>query len=214
VKNRLKAVLPAPAINFLRRFKNLSSKTSYKEWEHRLFAAPSPDCVKQKVLIRNGTPNATWIETGTYFGDTTNILSQSARQVFSIEPEPTLYANALRRFSSTGNVKIVSGASEDILPTLLQTLAGDINFWLDGHYSAGITFKGRKDTPIVDELSAIEKMISKFNKVVILVDDVRCFNPRNPDYAEYPSLDFLVDYARNNNLSWYIEHDIFVAKNF
>jgi hypothetical protein len=47
-------------------------------------------------------------------------------------------------------------------------------------------------------------------RVVVMIDDIRCFDP-DVD-AAYPSLDYLVDWARSHGFSWHIEHDIFVAK--
>jgi hypothetical protein len=133
--------------------KDLADKNnSYQDWAEREYAAPSPHFVKQKVLLRNGLPDATWVETGTYLGDTTSILSTVAKMVYSIEPEPTLFSKAEQRFSNTSNVKIIKGLSEEVFPKLLPTISGNVCFWLDGHYSEGITFKGPQDTPIMDEL--------------------------------------------------------------
>jgi glycosyltransferase involved in cell wall biosynthesis len=169
--------------------------------------------VKQKVLLRNGLPDATWVETGTFMGDTTNVLSKVAKMVYSIEPEPALFSKAEQRFSNISNVKIIKGLSEEVFPKLLPTLSGDICFWLDGHYSAGITFKGPQETPIVDELAAIGEHVRQMGRVVVMIDDVRCFDPRNPEYAAYPPVEFLVDWARRYNLTWHIERDIFIARN-
>ena len=184
----------------------------FRDWEERNYAAPCPPVVKQQVILRNGLGNATWIETGTYLGETTEVISKVAKMVYSIEPEPALYSRALGRFSNATNVRIINGLSEHVLPELLPTLSGDMCFWLDGHYSAGMTFKGPKDTPIVDELGFIERHLARMGKVIVMVDDVRCFNPRLPDYAAYPPLDFLVDWARGNDMDWHIEHDIFFSR--
>jgi hypothetical protein len=193
--------------------KDLADKNNvYRDWADREFAAPSPHFVKQKVLLRNGLPDATWIETGTYLGDTTSILSKVAKLVYSIEPEPTLFSKAEEKFRNISNVKIMKGLSEEVFPTLLPTIAGNVCFWLDGHYSAGITFKGPQDTPIIEELTAIEPYITKMDKIVVMVDDIRCFDPKNPEFSAYPSVDLLVDWARKHNLTWHIEHDIFIAK--
>jgi hypothetical protein len=185
----------------------------YELWAIRDFAAPSPHFVKQAVVIRNGIRNATWIETGTYLGQTTEVLSKLGSDVYSIEPEPQLFANALKLFENTKNIHLLNGTSEQIFPDLLSKIHGDVNFWLDGHYSAGITFKGSQDTPILDELKNISINLNHFNKVCVLVDDVRCFNPNLPEYSDYPNLDVLVDWARENEFNWHIEHDIFIAKN-
>jgi hypothetical protein len=185
----------------------------YKDWADREFAAPSPHFVKHKVLLRNGLRDATWVETGTFLGDTTSVLSKVAKVVYSIEPEPTLFSKAETRFRDTANVRIIRGLSEDVFPKLLPAISGDICFWLDGHYSAGITFKGPQETPINDELLVIGENITRMNKVVVMIDDMHCFNPGDPEFSAYPPVDGLVDWARKHNLSWHIEHDIFIAKN-
>jgi hypothetical protein len=182
------------------------------EWGKRGYAAPSPHPIKQTVLLRNSFRNAIWIETGTYHGATTKILSKYGTFVYSIEPEPTLYSNAADYFKAYTNVEILNGLSEEVFPTLLSQLSGDVNFWLDGHYSAGITHKGPQDTPILDELEQISINLKRFGKVCVMVDDIRCFNPALEEYSTYPTIDVLVAWANNNELVWHIEHDIFIAK--
>jgi hypothetical protein len=194
--------------------KDLADKNNdFRGWADREFAAPSPHFVKQKVLLRNGLRDATWIESGTFMGDTTSVLSKVGKMVYSIEAEPTLFSKAEQKFRNTSNVKIIKGLSEDVFPKLLPTISGNICFWLDGHYSEGITFKGPQDTPIIDELTVIGPNITKTTKIVVMVDDIRCFDPKNPEYSAYPPVDFLVDWARKHDLTWHIEHDIFIAKN-
>ena len=182
------------------------------DWAQKGFASPSPIFVKHSCLKRNGYPNATWVETGTYLGETTSFLSKLARKVFSIEPEPALFSNAKLLFGKKKNVEILNGTSEDILPSLLPKISGDVNFWLDGHYSMGITYKGERDTPIIQELAAISDNFSHFDKVCVLIDDVRCFNPQIDEYSTYPHIDTLIIWAKKHQLTWHIEHDIFVAK--
>ena len=185
-----------------------------RNWAERGYAAPSPHLIKQNCLIRNGMPGATWVETGTFLGETTALLAEHAAMVYSVEPEPKLFARAKALFADKKNVEIINGGSEDVFPSLLPKLHGNVNFWLDGHYSAGITFKGKIDTPVKDELRSISDNMAHFSRVTVLVDDVRCFDPQNPDFSEYPTIDFLVDWARSNKFSWHIEQDIFVAKNY
>ncbi len=185
-----------------------------KRWKRMLYAPPSPRHIKEQVLLRNGTPSSTWVETGTYLGDTTQLLSIHSKHVYSIEPDPILYEHAAKRFCKHRNVTILQGLSEDAFPQLLPTLSGDLNFWLDGHYSAGLTFKGPALTPILYELDHIEKFQAQFSKIVVLVDDVRLFDWSKHRSSGYPTIDSLVDWARKNGLRWNIEHDIFVAKNY
>jgi hypothetical protein len=194
-------------------YRDYKRARALKAWKKRGYAAPSPAQMKDCVLQRNGIEGATWVETGTYRGDTTLFLSTIASRVFSIEPAPALYRDAVERFKQLDRIKILNGVSEDILPGLLPDIAGDVCFWLDGHYSDGVTFQGKVDTPIVQELETIEKHLKRLGKVAVLVDDVRCFNPHLAQFAGYPALDYLVDWARRNALRWHIEHDIFVATN-
>ena len=183
-------------------------------WKFRGFAAPSPDFIMRAVILRNGLPDATWIETGTYLGETTRLLSKHGQRVHSLEPEPKLYAKAREKFSNTQNVTIINGTSETVFPTLLPNIGGNVNFWLDGHSSGGPTFSGPLKTPIVEELNCIGQHLSRFDKVTVLIDDLRLFTSEDPTLGDYPSLNYLVDWARKFGFSWHIEHDIFVAKNY
>lgn len=194
-----------------RRKEKRAQKKEPKLWAERGYAPPSPAFIKRKVVLRNGIPGATWVETGTYKGDTTALLSLNSKKVFTIEPAEHLFAAAENRFASQSNVEVIKGLSEEIFPTLIPKLSGEVNFWLDGHFSAGITHQGPKDTPIEEELACIEQYLGNFSRLAVLVDDVRCFNPTLPNCAGYPKLDVLVDWARKNGFEWHIEHDIFVA---
>ncbi len=168
--------------------------------------------LREDVLTRNGLANATWVETGTYLGDTTEFLSQTARMVYSIEPGPKLFADACKRFGRHANVKIINGLSEHVLPFLLSGLTGDVCFWLDGHYTDESTHKGPQDTPILDELLCIGDNISHFDRVAVMIDDVHLFNGQTHIYGTYPHIEKLEEWALAAKLNWHIEHDIFVAK--
>jgi hypothetical protein len=159
-----------------------------------------------------GVKDATWVETGTFLGDTTVLLAKDSKKVFTIEPENFLFEQAKKRFQNESCIDVIHGLSESAFPVLLPTLRGEVNFWLDGHFSGGFTHQGPTDCPVREELSSIEKNLALYDGVVVLIDDIRCFNPSIPEYADYPDIDFLVNWARKNNLHWHIEHDIFIAK--
>jgi hypothetical protein len=185
--------------------------SDFNEWAYRKFEAPCPHVVKLCCLLRNNLPDATWVETGTLHGVTSEFLSHNAKFVYTIEPEISLFNNAKEKFKDKNNIQVINDISENALPNLLPTLSGNICFWLDGHNSGPNTFAGPNDTPLRQELDCISENLHRFNKVSILIDDIR-FCGKIHIYGEYPTLDELVDFARSNNLDWYIEHDIFVAK--
>ncbi|CAN5632002.1 hypothetical protein BH10ACT10_BH10ACT10_02920 [soil metagenome] len=188
------------------------SKVGHRDWMRRGYSMPAPQRVKWAVLDRYGAGVDVWVETGTFRGETTAHLAGQAPRVYSIEPSAELARGATTTFAGNPRVTILHGVSEVELPKVLEGLAGgSVAFWLDGHFSAGITFQGDADTPIREELAAIEQHRAKFSRVVVLVDDVRCFEPTDPEYSHYPDRSWLVGWADRNQLRWNIEHDIFVA---
>jgi hypothetical protein len=133
-----------------------------------------------------------FVETGTYLGDTLSYVANSGVQCTSIELSQELYEAACKRFSACTNVRLVQGDSGQKLPVLLNTINKKVLFWLDGHYSSGITERAETDTPISAELKAILRHPIKQH--VILVDDARCFDGTN----NYPHLDDLLRVIRED----------------
>ena len=185
-------------------------------WVQRGFDSPAPNFVKWNVMMRWGS-KGTWIETGTYLGETTDFLSQFAAKVISIEPSSALALGAKKRFKNRNTISIVQGTSEDVLREVLIGLdknsKNDINFWLDGHYSEGITYLGKIECPVIQELEIIESFLEGHCEVTVLIDDVRSFSPTGENRNGYPSLTYLANWANQNQLKWTIEHDIFVITN-
>ena len=77
-------------------------------------------------------------------------------------------------------------------------------FWLDGHYSAGLTARGATDCPIYVELESIAQLCKVPG--VVLTDDALCFG-RDKDYPSLQELENCVralmptcTMAVNNNL--------------
>lgn len=164
------------------------------------------------VLFRHSSPRGTWIETGTYFGDTTFKLGQAGATVYSIEADSVLAKKAQARFQRYQNISVLEGDSAALLGGLLETIQGPVNFWLDGHFSGGITHQADVDTPIRSELDSIQRNCQSLGEIAVLIDDFRCFTSTHAEYSDYPDQNFLVDWAQSMGLWWTVEHDIFVAK--
>lgn len=176
-----------PKVDFTRRLPEITS------WLREGCTGVAPPPVKRMVLgaylRRFGLHQ--FVETGTHLGDTVAYVAQD-RQVYatSIELDDAYYQAASRRFAGYQNVTILHGDSGLILPQLVRQLSEPALFWLDGHYSGGVTGKGEIDTPISAELSAI--LDSGIKGHVILIDDVRCFDGTH----DYPHLDRLLEMVR------------------
>ena len=179
------------------------------KWRSSHYSSPSPQHVKIRILKSNSLQNATWIETGTYLGDTTSKLAKIARRVISIEPQTELSLFASNRLRRHSSIEIINATSESCIADILKGISGPTCFWLDGHYSGDVTFQGTEVSPISAELAAISNYLTS-NKVVVLIDDFRLFV--NSAATGYPSQSSLVEWAGRNNLAWTVEHDIFIAK--
>ena len=66
--------------------------------------------------------DSAWIETGTYYGETTKILSQISNKIVSIEADQDLYNLAKKNFSNFKNIEVMFGRSEDKLTEALEKI--------------------------------------------------------------------------------------------
>jgi len=145
--------------------------------------------IKKQIIVRyfgNKYKIPTLIETGTYLGDMINASKNTFKKIYSIEIEQNLYQKAKERFAKFQHIYIIHGDSAQILKKLLANINDRCLFWLDGHYSGGITGRGDKNTPIEQELDAIINHHIKSH--VILIDDARLFT----GYNDYPSIEIIV----------------------
>ena len=160
-------------------------------WKSRGWPAPAHPFVKRSILLAEALRiNASNIvESGTYQGDTAWFFRKKLRSIVSIEVHPQLAALAKNRFKAWRNITIVEGDSGDVLPSICASLQGPTLFWLDGHYSGGITGSGREACPVWRELDAITTTTR--NDWSAFIDDARLFGV---DPA-YPSIQELREYA-------------------
>ena len=181
----------------------------------KVFPSPRSHKLKMKTIRQLGGTKA-WVETGTYVGDGAMAISQFAEVLHTIEPSRELSDIAKQKLIGIGNVEIHVGTSEVILSEILESLVAngcyDICFWLDGHYSGGETFSGETATPIKSELETIANYLKCFTNLRIMIDDVRCFNPKIPDYKFYPKIQYLLDYAKLHKFSILFTRDICIMK--
>ena len=181
-------------------------------WKRKGFALPAPRAIKNGVLRRYLSDFDFAIETGTYRGESTRILSQINRQVITIEPDLKLYNRAKKSLSKDfNNVQVVQAKSEDVLQEIISECRGSLGLFLDSHYCGPDTFRGPSVSPIRTELEIIGKHAAQLSTVTILVDDLRYFDKRFFKGNLYPPLHFLVQWCKENKFDWRIEYDMFVA---
>jgi hypothetical protein len=77
------------------------------------------------------------VETGTFKGDTTLLLSKYFERVYTIEIDNKLYNEVINRIDNK-NIKFYLGNSSDIISSIsdeLNLTDSKILFWLDAHWS-------------------------------------------------------------------------------
>ncbi len=159
-------------------------KRKYRKWTLSGKPIPTPHTVKQMTVKAYADKYGTdvFVETGTYLGEMVDAVKYSFKKMYSIELSPELYERAEKKFSGHKHIALLKGDSSIILPEILNHIYESCLFWLDAHYSEGITARGKKETPILEELKHIFHHSVKNH--VILIDDARCFNGKN----DYPSI--------------------------
>jgi hypothetical protein len=160
-------------------------------WKRNGKPIPPPQLIKKLLIdeVRKVSGYAVFIETGTYRGDMIKAHLKNFQKVYSIELSKALWAQAQKRFEKIKHVTILQGDSSYVLSDLLEKVDEPAIFWLDGHYSGGVTALGELECPIYKELDAIFRSKVKCNAV--LIDDARCFIGKN----DYPTLRELISYV-------------------
>tara|TARA_B100000614_G_C14479279_1_gene465999 strand:+ start:38 stop:667 length:630 start_codon:yes stop_codon:yes gene_type:complete len=200
--------------HFIWSFKN---RKSLKNWRARNFSPPSPDVIKHQILMNNNLKDSLWIETGTYYGETTKLLSKISKKTISIEADKNLFENSNKILKNLKNVEILNGKSEDLLD---KVISKNLNFknvciYLDAHLCQDHlentkTFGNENTaTPILNELEIVSKYVASFEKIVVLIDDIRLFQGK---FQNYPDKNTLVNWCEENDFLWEIEQDIFICK--
>ena len=143
------------------------------------------------------------IETGTFYGYTSKICKDYFNKVYTIELSDYFYKMALETFKNDNNVTCLHGDSGIVLKDLMKNINEKTLFWLDGHYSAGLTAKGEKETPIIEELNTI--LNHNIKDHVLLIDDARCFGE-----GDYPTIKELEKFIRQYrpNCDFKVKNDI------
>jgi hypothetical protein len=202
LKNCVRALTP---VKIRWSIKKLFADKQLKEWRLKGCPVPPPHIVKQHAIreYQNRYNCRIFIETGTYLGEMIEAQKKHFNKIYSIELSPKLYKEAARRFRNYSNVTILFGDSGKVLPEILKDVDEGVIFWLDGHYSAGVTAKGEKECPVLEELDAI--FSSRMNHI-ILIDDARFFTGS----GDFPSIGELEAFVKKRSDSYHfsIENDI------
>jgi len=160
-------------------------------WHRRGRPMPAPHALKERVVREYAARYSLriLIETGTYYGEMVEAQRRYFDSIYSIELGSELYKRAKERFRGYPRITILQGDSGHVLPELLKRINEPALFWLDAHYSSGVTVRGNKETPLLEELHAVLSHLIAGH--VILIDDARSLGT-----GDYPSAEAIKGMAR------------------
>ena len=116
-----------------------------------------------------------FVESGTYTGDTIFSRESLFNKLFTIEISEKLYRETSKLYNGN-KINFILGDSTKVFKYLLPLLTEKCIFFLDGHYSSGVTGKGDKDCPLNEEIDLINELVE--NEAIIIIDDCRLFGTK------------------------------------
>lgn len=163
-----------------------------------------PNAIKRLVILEAfvRTGQDIFVETGTYYGETTRLLARVARKVFTVDLSP-IHHRAASRITSASNVELTLGDSRDFLRRITPTLSGKLCFFLDAHpTNAATTPEGEIDIPIMEELRIVH---TNPDTSLIVIDDAI-------GGEGYPSIEAVGKWAAENGYRFGLSHNMIVLE--
>jgi len=189
-------MLPRPVKNFL-----IDLGDAVLTWLYsKRPTIPPPHAIKVRAVLDSARRHniQVLVETGTCLGETVRKCRRRFQRIYTIELSEQLAAEAARRLANYSHVQVLQGDTADVLPQVVGQLDGPAVFWLDAHYSGGITARGPTECPLERELRAIASGGRADH--VILIDDARLMGQ-----GDFPSLERIIALARSINPDYRIE---------
>lgn len=195
--------------NALKRLKDARNAAQIFRWVMAGMPNPPAPAVKRRLIHRylDAYGFGTFIETGTFKGDTLASVAETGIRSISVELSPEYFDRANQRFAGRNNVELHQGDAADVLPRIVALLKEPALFWLDGHYSAGETAHGAQASPISTEIRCI--LESPIEGHVVLIDDASDFVGE----GGYPELGhFLTTITRHGRFRPFVTANIIVLE--
>lgn len=165
------------------------------------------------LFIKANDEIDTFIESGTYLGATAFWASQHFSKVITIEASKELRDTAAQKYSSQKNIEFRHGNSPDVLADIVQQLDTPAIFWLDAHWSGGITYGQQIECPLRLELEIIK---TSKQENIVLIDDASFFlsPPPAPHRIDaWPTISEIIKDLERINPNYYtvIWNDVIIA---
>ena len=133
---------------------------------------PSINKAFLQTLQDHYTQFPTFIETGTYNGDTIFSVEPLFTSLYTIEYSNKYYTNTKAKYKGD-KIQFLLGDSSLVFIDLLPTIQTPAIFFLDGHWSSGDTGKSAKEVPLYEEVQCIASRFT--HSAILIIDDFRLF---------------------------------------
>jgi hypothetical protein len=165
------------------------------------------------LFIQKHFSPTTFVETGTYYGETAVWASKYFENVFTIEYAPSIYEKTLQKYENASNISFLFGDSRKVLKTIVPHLQSTSLFWLDGHYSGLNTYGQDDECPLLAELAVIQNSSCEH---FVLIDDARLFMmppPQPHKMAAWPTINKVFQSLISINRDYYVTifEDVIIA---
>lgn len=135
--------------------------------------------LKLAELLAKRLGITTFVETGTFHGDSVALVRPLFTEIHSCELSADLHRAASLRFQDDPAIRCHLGSSPAILQSLAAAAGQPILYWLDAHWcSADHTAGEDSQCPLLEELAAIAPLDPHS---VVWIDDARYFMAPPPE---------------------------------
>lgn len=145
-----------------------------------------------------------FVETGTYYGGTAIWASKVFGKVSTIEKSTELHENVVNKYGEITNIEFFLGDSRTCLKEIVSVLNKPTIFWLDAHWSGGLTYGEADQCPLLKEIDIINSCQSE---TYIFIDDARLFlSPPQPPHnvGHWPSIVEVIDALQSKLWNRYV----------
>jgi hypothetical protein len=126
----------------------------------------------QHILSCKSSSFPIFVETGTYMGETLQVMQPLFERLYTIDIKDE-FINNLKSGYTGSKINFILGDSSVELEKLTNVLDNNTVFFLDAHWSVGNTGRGTKDCPLYEEVTGI---CNNFKHTgIIIIDDFRLF---------------------------------------
>jgi glycosyltransferase involved in cell wall biosynthesis len=146
-----------------------------------------------KLLQTNLNIN-TFVETGTFQGDTIDKVKNYFKEIYTIELSAEYHQHAKIRFENIDYIHPIHGDSVKVLTRLVHDLSNRPTlYWLDAHWCVASNTAGElSQCPLLGEIESIHQL--HMNSVII-IDDARLFlapPPMPHEISQWPTFDEII----------------------